>query len=97
MFFLGLTDQAAPVERPHVVGIKRQRALELGERFFVVAGFGQRLATRCIALGVTDVARAGIVSRFRLGLRLRLFLVAPRTRSCPWGDGFVTNPLLSGH
>jgi hypothetical protein len=77
MLFLGLTDQAAPVERPHIVGIKRERALEFGERFFVVAGFGENLAVRRVALGVADAAGADIVGRLCLGLLLRLFLVRP--------------------
>src|SRR3954447_24475251 len=75
MLLFRLTDQAATVERPHIVGIKRQGALEFGERCFVVAGLGENLAVRRIALGVTDAAGADIVGRLRLGLLLRLFLV----------------------
>src|SRR5258708_11661048 len=75
-----LIDQAAAVQRLRVVGVERERAIEFREGFLGLAGFGQNLAVRGVALRVADAAGADIVGRF-LRDRFRLFTVgSPRSQ-----------------
>ena len=76
VLLLTLIDQAAAVEGLRVVGIERDRAIEFRERFFGLAGFGENLAARGVALCVADAACADIIGRF-LRDRLRLSLSDP--------------------
>ena len=80
VLLLALIDQAAAVERRHVIGVERKRAIEFRECFLGLAGLGENLAARGVALRVAGVARADIVGRLLREL-LRLFLIrAPRAQ-----------------
>ena len=52
VLLVGLIDQSAAIQRLHVVGIECERAVEFRQRLFGLAGLGERLAARSVALGV---------------------------------------------
>src|SRR5258708_22367367 len=80
VLLFALIDQAAAVQRLRAVGVERERAIEFREGFLGLAGFGQNLAVRGVALRVADAAGADIVGRL-LRDRFRLFTVgSPRSQ-----------------
>ena len=66
MLLVGLIDQAAAVQGRDVVGIEYERAVEFRERFFGLAGFGERLAACSVALCVADALSADRAGRDRV-------------------------------
>src|SRR6185312_17282791 len=79
VLLVGLINQPAAIQRRHVVGVEWERAVELGQRLFGLAGLGERLAARSVALGVAGALSADRAGRLLLG-GLRLLLVrSPRS------------------
>jgi len=75
---LSLIDQAAAIESLDVVGVGRQRLIELRQRFIGLAGVCKCLAARRVIFGVTDILCGDRVGRLLgSGLRFRLVVRAP--------------------
>ena len=78
MPLLALVDQAAAVERLHIIGVERERLLELGHGLIVLAGMDQRLSLGGVALRLLDVGRADFRRWRGGGLRRGLLVGAER-------------------
>src|SRR4029077_5802959 len=81
MLLVALIDEAAAVQRLGVVGIDRERLLELGPRFLGLARARQRPAVYGNPLRFADVLGGDLGRWLRDGFRLRFLVRSQRPRA----------------